>query len=113
MQRNHLTEAANARVPRLGRPLRSTPTEGPEADQELARLAKALGHPLRVPIVRILAEKTTCICDELSVAQSIASQHLKCLSEAGLVQGSIDGPRVCDCPSQASLKRLKLLMRVL
>ena len=117
MQGERLAKATKGCVPKPEDPLRPIPPDGPEADQELARLAKALGHPLRVRIVRILARKTTCICgelvDELPVAQSTVSQHLKCLSEAGLVQGAIDGPRVCYCLSQTSLERLKLLVRAL
>ncbi|NIA16240.1 MAG: metalloregulator ArsR/SmtB family transcription factor [Nitrospiraceae bacterium] len=92
-------------------------TDSPEADRELARLAKALGHPVRVRIVRILARRTTCVCgelvDELPVAQSTVSQHLKRMKEAGLVQGTIDGPRVCYCLSPTVLERLKMLVGAL
>ena len=88
-----------------------------EADSELARLAKALGHPLRVQIVRLLAKRTTCVCgelvNELPVAQSTVSQHLKILKEAGVIQGTIDGPRVCYCLAAGSLQRLKALVNSL
>jgi len=91
--------------------------EGVEADRELAKLAKALAHPVRVQIVRILARRTSCVCgelvDELPLAQSTVSQHLKVLKEAGLVRGSIDGPRVCYCLSPPALDRLKLLVSAL
>src|SRR5271167_1315221 len=77
------------------------PIEGAEADQELALLAKAVGHPARVQILRLLVRKESCICgdivDELPLAQSTVSQHLKVLKEAGLIRGEIDGPRVCYC----------------
>src|SRR5512147_1839880 len=77
------------------------PVEGAEADEELATLAKALGHPARVQIVRLLVRREACICgdivDELPLAQSTVSQHLKVLKEAGLIRGEIDGPRVCYC----------------
>lgn len=83
-------------------------------DQELAELAKALGHPARVRILRLLAERSACVCgdlvDELPLAQSTVSQHLKQLKEAGLIQGEIDGPRVCYCIDAARLKRLKVLI---
>lgn len=83
-------------------------------DQELAELAKALGHPARVRILRLLAERSACVCgdlvDELPLAQSTVSQHLKQLKEAGLIQGEIDGPRVCYCIDPARLKRLKVLI---
>jgi ArsR family transcriptional regulator len=90
------------------------PVEGPEADQELAELAKALGHPARVQILRLLARKDACICgeivDELPLAQSTVSQHLKILKDAGLVRGDIDGPRVCYCIEPRALRRLKSLV---
>ena len=83
----------------------------------MARLAKALGHPLRVKIVRLLAKQTTCVCgelvDELPVAQSTVSQHLKILKEAGLIQGTIDRPRVCYCLAPGALQRLKALVNSL
>lgn len=92
----------------------SRPLTGPEADQELAMLAKALGHPARVQILRILARRDTCICgelvDELPLAQSTVSQHLKVLKDAGLIRGEIDGPRTCYCIEPRALERARLLM---
>lgn len=89
------------------------PVEGPEADQELAALAKALGHPARVQILRLLSARDSCVCgeivDELPLAQSTVSQHLKILKEAGLIRGEIDGPRVCYCIEPRALRRLKAL----
>ena len=82
-----------------------------DADEELARLAKALGHSLRVRIVRLLAQRTTCVCGELvgelPVAQSTVSQHLKILKESGLIQGEVDGPKVCYCINPKRLEQLK------
>ncbi|AUX20658.1 hypothetical protein SOCEGT47_011310 [Sorangium cellulosum] len=90
------------------------PIEGDEADEELAGLAKALGHPARVKILRILARKDACICgdlvDELPLAQSTVSQHLKVLKDAGLIRGEVDGPRVCYCIEPRALRRLKALV---
>lgn len=90
------------------------PIEGAKADEELALLAKALGHTVRVQILRILVRKTTCVCgalvDELPLAQSTVSQHLKVLKQAGIVRGDIDGPRVCYCIEPATLRRLKALV---
>jgi len=58
------------------------PVEGPDADEELASLAKAIGHPARVQIIRILVRKNACVCgdivDELPLAQSTVSQHSRC-----------------------------------
>ncbi len=90
------------------------PVEGTEADEELATLAKALGHPARVQIMRLLVRRESCICgdivDELPLAQSTVSQHLKVLKEAGLIKGEIDGPRVCYCVAPRTLRRLKALV---
>jgi ArsR family transcriptional regulator len=80
-------------------------------DVELARLTKALGHPARVAILKLLIERGECVCgaivDELPLAQATVSQHLKVLKQAGLVQGEIDGPRVCYCVNPAGVRRLK------
>lgn len=90
------------------------PVEGAEADEELALLAKALGHPARVQILRILVRRNACICGELvgelPLAQSTVSQHLKTLKEAGLIRGEVDGPRVCYCIEPRALRRLKALV---
>lgn len=90
------------------------PAEGPEADEELAALARALGNPARVQILRLLLRRGTCVCgeivDELPLAQSTVSQHLKVLKEAGLIRGDIDGPRVCYCVEPRALRRLKVLV---
>ncbi|MBK7399563.1 MAG: winged helix-turn-helix transcriptional regulator [Myxococcales bacterium] len=90
------------------------PVEGAAADEELALLGKALGHPARVQILRLLARRSTCICgdivEELTLAQSTVSQHLKVLKDAGLVRGEVDGPRVCYCLEPRTLRRLKALV---
>lgn len=80
-------------------------------------MAKALAHPARIQIVRLLARRGTCICgeivDELPLAQSTVSQHLKILKESGLVQGEVDGPRTCYCIDPKGLRRLKALIGAL
>jgi ArsR family transcriptional regulator, arsenate/arsenite/antimonite-responsive transcriptional repressor len=90
------------------------PVEGPEADLELAALAKALGHVARVQILRLLVRRDACVCgdivDELPLAQSTVSQHLKILKESGLIRGEVDGPRVCYCIEPRALRRLKALV---
>ncbi len=82
--------------------------------EDLAKLAWALAHPARVRIVRLLLNRTFCICgeivEEMTLAQSTVSQHLKILKEAGLVQGEIDGPRVCYCINEESMAKLKKLV---
>jgi len=105
------TSASCAPPVELGPDLR--PVEGPEADQELAHFCKALAHPARVEILRLLTRKATCVCgeivDELDLAQSTVSQHLKVLKEAGLVQGEVSGPRTCYCINPRALRRFKAL----
>jgi ArsR family transcriptional regulator len=88
----------------------------PERDDDLATLAKALGHPVRVQIVRILARTTGCVNDlvgQLPLAQSTVSQHLKVLEEAGLIRGTIEGPRTCYCIDPDGLRRLRMLVAAL
>ncbi|MFZ6185331.1 ArsR/SmtB family transcription factor [Nannocystis pusilla] len=90
------------------------PVEGEEADVELAALAKAIGHPARVQILRLLARRSACVCgeivEELPLAQSTVSQHLKVLKDAGLIRGEIDGPRTCYCLEPRTVRRLKALI---
>jgi DNA-binding transcriptional ArsR family regulator len=90
------------------------PVEGEAADDELATLARALGHPARVQILRLLARRDACVCGdivaELPLAQSTVSQHLKVLKDAGLVRGDIDGPRVCYCLEPRAMRRLRALV---
>jgi ArsR family transcriptional regulator, arsenate/arsenite/antimonite-responsive transcriptional repressor len=70
-------------------------------EQELAEFAKALSHPARIAILKVLAQKNECICGEivevLPLAQSTVSQHLKELKQAGLIDGSVEGTRSCYC----------------
>jgi ArsR family transcriptional regulator len=90
------------------------PIEGDAADEELASYAKAIGHSTRVQILRLLVRRTSCVCgeivDELPLAQSTVSQHLKVLKDAGLIRGDTDGPRVCYCVEPRALRRLKALV---
>lgn len=90
----------------------ASPLQGDE--QELADLCKALGHPARIRIMRTLLEQTSCICgdiaDKIPLAQSTVSQHLKHLKDAGLIQGEIDGPRVCYCIDDQRFKRFRVLL---
>ncbi len=90
------------------------PVEGVEADAELADLAKALAHPARVRILRLLARRNTCICgeivDDLDLAQSTVSQHLKVMKTAGIIEGEVEGTRVCYGLNSRTLRRLKALV---
>ena len=74
------------------------PTSSAILDARLAAMAKALGHPARIAILRTLAQ-SSCICGEIveesPLAQSTVSQHLKVLKTAGWITGVLDGPRTC------------------
>ncbi len=76
-------------------------TKFSNTDQELAQAAKVMGHPARIEILKILAERNTCICGEvveiLPLSQSTVSQHLRELKNAGFILGTIDGVRSCYC----------------
>ncbi|MEX2608406.1 MAG: metalloregulator ArsR/SmtB family transcription factor [Gemmatimonadota bacterium] len=92
----------------------AVPRDEALADEQLARLGKALGHPARVAIIRLLLRRNECmtgeIVNELPLAQSTVSQHLKQLREAGLIRGGVDGPRVCYCVDEGSLALLQALV---
>lgn len=85
-----------------------------EEQIEAAGFAKALAHPARIAILEILARRNTCICgditDELPLAQSTVSQHLKALKSAGIIKGEIDGVRTCYCLDDENLTDLKIVM---
>ena len=90
---------------------------GQDAAGDLARLAKAVGHPARVHILKVLLAKDSCIAgeisDELPLAASTVSQHLKILKEAGMIKGEVDGPRRCYCVDRSMLDHFKHLVRKL
>ena len=77
----------------------------------LAPLAKALGHPARIRVLQALGARGECLCGEVvevvGLAQSTVSQHLKVLREAGLVTGTVDGPRTCYCLNPDGLARAR------
>jgi DNA-binding transcriptional ArsR family regulator len=80
-------------------------------DEVLADQLKALAHPARLRIVEILAVRGTCICGQIvevmPLAQATVSQHLKVLKDAGLLKGTIDGPRSCYCLDADALTSLR------
>jgi ArsR family transcriptional regulator, arsenate/arsenite/antimonite-responsive transcriptional repressor len=86
----------------------------PEA---FAAVCKALGHPARVRILEHLRSVDSCICGRiveiLPLAQSTVSQHLKCMKQAGLVKGEVEGPSVCYCVDRAVLERFKKMAEAL
>ena len=86
-------------------------------DEQLADIAKALSHPARIAILKVLAARQTCICgeivDELPLSQSTVSQHLKALKHANLIIGEIDGPRMCYCLNESICMKAKSMMNSL
>ncbi len=99
--------------PEPARVTRLAPSD-PAADLRLAAFAKALGHPMRVRIVRLLAARDARMCshlvDELPLAQSTISEHLRILRAAGLVRASEAGPRGGYCLVPSALAQLKQLL---
>lgn len=81
-----------------------------QAEQDLAAFAKALAHPARIAILTILAAQNECICgkivDILPLAQSTVSQHLKELKNAGLINGTVDGPKSCYCINWKAFEKI-------
>ncbi len=79
-----------------------------------ARICKALGHPERVRIIEHLRSMDRCLCgkivDILPLAQSTVSQHLKCLKNAGLIQGNVEGPRTCYCLNKDVLEQFRQMI---
>lgn len=93
------------------------PLDTPLADADLAAFAKAVGHPVRVRILRMLTRKEAPMCrdivGELPLAQSTVSEHLRILRRAGLVQANEKGPRVSYCIVPMALKRFKTLLEAI
>lgn len=86
-------------------------------DNRIATYAKALAHPARVAILKLLIQRQACICgdivDELPLSQSTVSQHLKELKEAGLIKGDISGVKVCYCIDDEELTKAKTALEEL
>jgi DNA-binding transcriptional ArsR family regulator len=83
----------------------------PLADDDLANAMRALGHPVRLSILRILADRAAdCCCTDvtecLPLAQSTVSQHIKVLLDAGLVERHARGTRNCYSVNTAMLDHL-------
>jgi ArsR family transcriptional regulator len=80
-----------------------------QKELSLAKYAKALSHPARIAILQLLIKRRACICgdivDDLPIAQSTVSQHLKALKESGLIKGEIEGTSVCYCIDQKEWKK--------
>ena len=88
-----------------------------KSEIQLARFAKALGHPARIAILKQLASMNCCFCgdivDELPLAQATVSQHLKELKESGLIHGNIEPPKVRYCIDPVNWAKAKTLIQKL
>ena len=89
----------------------SKKNEFTEDDIWLSNIAKALSHPARIKILKILTDINVCMCGDivelLPLSQSTVSQHLKELKKVDLIQGDIDGPKVCYCVDNLTLQKAK------
>jgi predicted transcriptional regulator len=87
-----------------------------EDEVQLARFAKALSHPARIAILKLLGSMDTCFCgeivEELPIAQATVSQHLKELKDSGLIQGCIEPPKVRYCIEPENWKKAQQLFSV-
>ncbi len=88
-----------------------------ERQNELASLAKALGHPARIAIIDFLLKTESCICgdivNELPLAQPTVSQHLKELKSVGIIKGNIEGNLICYCINEATWNKFKAFLESL
>lgn len=85
-----------------------------ESIRRSAAIAKALGHPARIAILKILAQRETCFCGDITeiipLAQSTVSQHLKALKKAGLITGTVEGVKTCYCLNPDGIRELNQLL---
>lgn len=88
-----------------------------EKQQRAARYAKAMGHPVRMYVLELLSKQSCCysgdLSEELPIAKSTLSQHLKELKEAGLIQGEIEAPRIKYCINRENWEEAKQLFKEL
>ena len=84
-----------------------------ERQKKTARYAKAMGHPVRMHVLELLSKQSCCysgdLSEELPIAKSTLSQHLKELKEAGLIQGEIEAPRIKYCINKENWEEAKIL----
>jgi ArsR family transcriptional regulator len=86
-----------------------------EDQKKIARYAKAMGHPIRMYVLELLSTQSCCysgdLTNELPIAKSTLSQHLKELKEAGLIQGEIEAPKIKYCVNQENWDEAQLLFK--
>jgi ArsR family transcriptional regulator len=83
-----------------------------DKQNQIATIAKALGHPARIAIIEYLMKVNECICgdivNELPLAQPTVSQHLKELKNSGIIKGNIDGNSICYCIDEKTIDILNI-----
>jgi ArsR family transcriptional regulator len=95
----------------VSRPAKDEPVDNNLADEDIALIAKALSHPARVQIIRLLLSEKSCIggdiVDVVGLAQSTVSEHLRILKASGIITGEITRPRVCYSLNPSRLNHFK------
>ena len=95
----------------VSRPAKDKPVDNDLADEDVALIGKALSHPVRIQIIRLLLSKKTCIggdiVDVVGLAQSTVSEHLRILKASGIIIGEITRPRVCYSLNPLRLNHFK------
>lgn len=83
--------------------------------QRIARYAKAMGHPIRMYVLELLSKQSCCysgdLSEDLPIAKSTLSQHLKELRDAGLIQGEVEAPRIRYCLNKENWKEAQILFK--
>jgi len=86
-----------------------------DEQRRTARYAKAMGHPVRLYVLELLSSQSCCysgdLSEDLPIAKSTLSQHLKELKDAGLIQGEIESPRIKYCLNKESWKEAQILFK--
>lgn len=86
-----------------------------ERQKKIARYAKAMGHPIRMYVLELLSNQSCCysgdLTEELPIAKSTLSQHLKELKDAGLIQGETESPKIKYCINKENWKEAQTLFR--
>ncbi|MCL4156397.1 UNVERIFIED_CONTAM: hypothetical protein GTU68_019361 [Idotea baltica] len=85
-----------------------------EQQNQIAAIAKVLGHPARIAILEFLIKLESCVCGdlvkEIGLAQPTISQHLKELKKVGIIKGTIEGTSVCYCIDDENWEQIKNLL---
>jgi DNA-binding transcriptional ArsR family regulator len=85
-----------------------------EEQNEIAAIAKVLGHPARIAILDFIIKLKTCVCGDLvkdiGLAQPTISQHLKELKKVGIIKGTVEGTSVCYCIDEENWTKISTIL---